>query len=113
KLGQKNNATSYYKKVLAVNPSDSAALNKLNLTFNNANKTATTGIQKIDKTLLIAVGVFVAVIIGIIVINLAVKKRGRGSGSKITTKSGSGEADEAPSKKSESDAVDDDEWKGV
>src|SRR5256885_2039011 len=48
KLGAKSNATSYFKKVIAVNPSDAGALKKLNLTYNNADKTSMLGIQNVD-----------------------------------------------------------------
>jgi len=112
KLGAKNNATSYFKKVLAVNPSDASALKKLNLTYNNANKTETAGFQKIDQTLLITVGIFVSIIIGIIVVNLAAKKKGRRSESNIMTKGSTADEFGTPSKK-ESEPIDDDEWKGV
>ena len=74
-LGLKNNATLYYKKVLAINPNDTAALNKLNLTYNNANNSVLAGIQKTDQTLLIYVGIFVAVLIGLIVINLVARRK--------------------------------------
>jgi tetratricopeptide (TPR) repeat protein len=112
-LGKKNDAISYYKRVLDVNPSDAAALNKLNLTYNNANNTATTGIQKTDQTLLIYVGVFVVLVISIIVINLVAKRAGRRSESKIITKSDQAKVDQTPYKKSEQETTDDDEWKGV
>ena len=111
-LGKKSDAASYYTKVLGVDPSDTAALNKLNLTFNNANTTITSGIQKTDQTLLIAVGVFVAIVIGIIVLNLAAKRAQPKSQPQVLAKGEPAKTDQDQGKKPNLEEIDD-EWKGV
>ena len=92
-FGKKNSTMLYYKKVLDVNLNNTAALNKLNLTFNNANTTATAGIQKVDQTLLFVVGVSILLLISIIVIDLVAKRAGNRFDTNIPTKSDPAEVD--------------------
>jgi len=118
-LGLKNNATVYYKKVLAINPNDTAALDKLNLTYSNTDNVTITGIQKTDRTLLIYVGIFVAVLISLIVINLVARRKRPTSPATVPTKDESVEmekpTDEKPQDKKPKpkDVEEDDGWKGV
>ncbi len=120
-LGKHNVANSYYGKVLAVDPANVDALNKMNLTYNNANKTTIAGIQKTDQTLLIYVGAFVAVIVGIVVINL-IAKRSK-SAQKVSETSTPMKEDEESTRTKIQDEDksadmkiqkdDDDEWSGI
>src|SRR5436309_2449473 len=113
-LGLKNNATSYYKKVVAINPNVTAALNKLNLTYNNANNSVLAGIQKTDQTLLIYVGIFVAVLIGLIVINLVARRKRPASPATAPTKDEPTEIEKPQDKKPKpKDTEEDDGWKGL
>ena len=111
-LGKKSDAASYYKKVLAVDPIDTAAQNKLNLTYNNANNTITLGVQKKDQTLLIYVGVFVSLLIGLIVINLAARRKIPALETQVITKGESTGMDQTLDKKYILEEIDD-EWKGI
>src|SRR2546425_6374597 len=113
-LGLKNNATLYYKKVLAINPNDTAALNRLNLTYNNVNNSVLAGIQKTDKTLLIYVGIFVAVLIGLIAINLVARRKRSVSPATAPTKDEPAEIEKPQDKKLKpKDTEEDDGWKGL
>ncbi len=113
-LGQKDNATLYYKKVLAINPNDTSALNKLNLTYNNANNSVLTGIQKTDQTILVAVGVFASLAIGILLISLRSRGQRHKFEPQITTKEEPTETEKPKERKPKlKETGEDDGWKGV
>ena len=73
-VGKHDKAIFYYDKVLAIDPTNVYALNKMNLTYNNANKTAIGATQRSDQMLLIVVGIVIAILGSIIVIDLAAKR---------------------------------------
>jgi len=113
-LGLKNNATLYYMKVLAINPNDTAALGKLNLTYNNANNSVPRGIQKTDQTLIIYLGIFVAVLTSLIVINLVARGKRPGSSATIATKDEPAEMEKPKDEKPKPISLEEDyEWKGI
>jgi len=112
-LGLKNNATLYYLKVLAINPNDTAALGKLNHTYNNANNSVLAGIQKTDKTLEISVGIVIAILIGLIVINLVARRKRPASHDTIPIKDEPAEMGKPKDEKPKPISFEEDyEWKG-
>jgi len=118
-LGKHDQAISYYKEVLAINPGDTSALNKLNLTFNNANTKEIQGIQKIDQTSLVIVGIIISLVGVIIVLNLIAKKTRKGLTQNVleTTvpvkEEEKNARPEIQDKKPEPEKIKEDEWKGI
>ena len=72
-LGKHDKAIIEYEKVLSIDPANVGALNKLNLTYNNANQDAINGIQQSDVRLLVAAGIIIAILGGIIIIDMVKK----------------------------------------
>src|SRR2546427_294941 len=105
-------AITYYDKALELNSTDTKALNKLNLTYSNANNTITSGVQKTDQTLLIAVGVFVSLAIDIFLINLVAGRKRAALETRVITRGESTEMDQSYDKKYNLEEIDD-EWKGI
>src|SRR2546428_531192 len=117
--GNYTDAITYYKEVLAINPGDTSALNKLNLTFNNANTKEIQGIQKIDQTSLVIVGIIISLVGVIIVLNLIAKKTRKGLTQNVleTTvpvkEEEKNARPEIQDKKPEPEKIKEDEWKGI
>ena len=118
-LGKHDQAITYYKEVLAINPNDTGALNKLNLTFNNANIKEIQGIQKIDQTSLVIVGIIISLVGAIIAFNLIAKKTRKGLTQKVLETSVPVKEEEKSTrteiqnKKPKSEELKEDEWKGI
>jgi len=122
-LGQHGQAKAYFQEVLAIHPNDTAVLNKLNLTFSNANNKQIAGIQKTDSTLLIVVGIVVLIVASAIVINLARRKARKQSKTEVKPqvsqiadqleKETKNTETNIQDKNLESEKIDDDDWGGI
>ena len=120
-LGKHDEAISYYKEVLAINPNDTSALNKLNLTSNSVNNNEIGGIQKINQTSPIGIGIIISLVIAIIVISLVRRKARKELAQTISKVSVPIKKDEEKSiviteiqeEKPKPEEIKDNEWKGV
>ncbi len=74
-MGKHDKALPYYERVLAIDPTNVGALNKMNLTYNNINKTQLADLQRTDKTSLIVVTLFIAIASAIIIIDIMAKRK--------------------------------------
>ena len=107
-LGQHDQAISYYRQVLEIDPTDADALNKMNLTYNNANKTQVSTIQKTDQTsLMVTIGLAILVAGTIIAIEVVRSRRRRNP--EISQKGTQIMED----KKSTTTETEKDDWEGI
>jgi len=111
KVGRHSEAIVYYDRVLAINPNDADALNRKKLVVGEGAVNNKEG-QQLDETLLVIVGVFVLLLIGIIIINLAANRRQVPFLKKTIAQTPTSEK-KAYKSKEPNETIEDEEWRGI
>ncbi|MGI0021549.1 MAG: tetratricopeptide repeat protein [Nitrososphaeraceae archaeon] len=111
KVGRHSEAIVYYDRVLAINPNDADALNRKKLLVGEGDISKKEGLQP-DETLLVIVGVFVLLLIGITIINLVAKRRQVPFLEK-SLKQTQPSAENPYKSKDANEIIEDDEWRGI
>lgn len=110
KVGRKDDAVAYYDKVLAIDPTNTEALNSKNLALGQPVTNQVQG-SKLDQGILLVIGIIIAFIVGIIIIDRVRHRRRQKTDDIDLVVTDVGEKIDDAGKQTQT--KEDDDWKGI